>query len=60
METKFFQLEVTVKLRKDHRLVLINRFKKCKDMERFLKGLKKGNENDIENVVIKSVNTEIL
>lgn len=61
MEKKFYQLEVTIgELEKNHHTVLINRFKKLETLERFLQGLKEENENDIESVVIKFINTKIL
>lgn len=61
MGKKFYQLEVTIKeTKKNHRIVLINRFKELETMERFLEGLEEENEDDIENVVIKSINTKIL
>lgn len=61
MEKKFYQLEVTIgELKKNYHTVLINRFKKLETLERFLEGLKEENENDIESVVIKFINTKIL
>lgn len=61
MEKKFYQLEVTIGgVEKNHHTVLINRFKELETLERFLEGLKEENKNDIENVVIKSINTKIL
>lgn len=61
MEKKFYQLEVTIGgVEKNHQTVLINRFKELETLERFLEGIKGENKIDIENVVIKSINTKIL
>lgn len=61
MEKLFYQLEVTyIQTRARHQLVVINRFKDYKNLEKFLKTIKKRNGNEIENIVIKRVNTEIL
>lgn len=61
MEKKFYQLEVTIEESKEnYRSVLINRFKELDSLERFLERLEEENEKDIENVVIKAINTKIL
>ena len=61
MEKKFYQLEVTMEESKEnYRSVLINRFKELDSLERFLERLEEENEKDIENVVIKAINTKIL
>lgn len=61
MEKKFYQLEVTIEESKEnYRSVLINRFNELDSLERFLERLEEENEKDIENVVIKAINTKIL
>jgi hypothetical protein len=61
MKKKFYQLEVTIKgTKKNHHAVLINRYEDLENAKRFLETLKEEIKNDIENVVIKSINPKIL
>lgn len=61
MKKKFYQLEVTIKETKEnYHIVLINRFKELESMERFLEGLEEEKKDDIENVVIKLIDSKVL
>lgn len=61
MEKKFYQLEATIEeARENYRSVLINLLKELDSLDKFLEKLEEENENDIENVVIKAINTKIL
>lgn len=61
MEKKFYQPEVTIEeARENYRSALINLLEELDSLDEFLEKLEEENENDIENVVIKAINTKIL